>query len=250
MPAVRVVVHETIGSTNADALERARAGERGPLWIVAKRQTAGRGRRGRTWVSEPGNLYATLLLTDASPPERAAELSFVAGLAVHDAVAGRIPGLTGRLSLKWPNDCLIEGCKFAGILIEGEGTAIAIGIGINCTHHPADTAFPATDLAAAGIRARPDSVFEALSEAMIGRVVQWNRGEGFAAIRKDWLDRAHARNESIRVTGSDGECTGRFETIDQSGHLVLRQPDGTTRAIAAGDVAPLTPPRRAVQAGR
>ena len=250
MPTVRVVVHETIGSTNADALERARAGERGPLWIVAKRQTAGRGRRGRTWVSEPGNLYATLLLTEASPPERAAELSFVAGLAVHDAVAGRIPGLTGRLALKWPNDCLIDGCKFAGILIEGEGQAIAIGIGINCTHHPADTTFPATDLAAAGVRARPDGVFEALSEAMIGRVVQWNRGEGFAAIRKDWLDRAFARNESIRVTGSDGECTGRFETIDQCGHLVLRQPDGTTRAIAAGDVAPLAPPRRAVQAGR
>lgn len=250
MPAVRVVVHETIGSTNADALERARAGERGPLWIVARRQTAGRGRRGRTWVSEPGNLYATLLLTDASPPERAAELSFVAGLAVHDAVASRILGLSGRLALKWPNDCLIDGCKFGGILIEGEGRAIAIGIGINCTHHPAGTAFPATDLAAAGVRARPDGVFEALAEAMIGRVVQWNRGEGFAAIRKDWLDRAYARNESIRVTGPDGVCTGRFETIDDTGRLILRLADGTTQAIAAGDVSPIASERRAAQAGR
>ncbi len=236
--AVRVVAHDTIASTNADALERASAGERGPLWITAKRQTAGRGRRGRTWVSEPGNLYATLLLTDAAPPERAAELSFVAALAVHDAVGARIPGLAARLALKWPNDVLIDGNKFAGILIEGEGRAAAIGIGVNCVHHPAGTAFPATDLAAAGVRATPDSVFAALAPAMIGRLVQWNRGAGFAAIRTDWLKRAFALNEAIVVAAADGERSGRFETIDDTGRLVLRRADGTAETVTAGDVLP------------
>ena len=235
---MRVIAHETIGSTNADALERARGGERGPLWITAKRQTAGRGRRGRAWVSEPGNLYATLLMTDAAPPERAAELSFVAALAVHDAIGSRIPGLASRLALKWPNDCLIDGCKFAGILIEGEGSAVAVGVGVNCTVHPLDTGFPATDLAAAGVRASPDTVFTALSSAMIGRIVQWNRGEGFAAIRADWLKRAFSLGKVIRVARPEGEREGRFETIDGTGRLVLISHDGTTETITAGDVMP------------
>ncbi len=235
---LRVVAHETIGSTNAEALLLARAGEPGPLWITAKRQTAGRGRRGRVWVSEPGNLYATLLLTDASPPERAAELSFVAALAVHDAVAGCIPGLAERLALKWPNDCLIDGNKFAGILIEGEGRAVAVGIGVNCKHHPAGTTFPATDLAAAGVRATPDSVFAGLSAAMTTRLAQWDRGAGFAAIRDEWLQRAFGLGKAVRVALPEGEREGRFETIDQAGRLVLRSVDGRTETITAGDVLP------------
>ena len=240
---VRVVGHETIGSTNAEALRLARAGERGPLWITAKRQTAGRGRRGRTWVSEPGNLYATLLLSDASPPERAAELSFVAALAVHDAVGARIPGLAKRLALKWPNDGLIDGCKFAGILIEGEGRAVAVGIGINCVHHPVGTTFPATDLAAAGVRATPESMFAELSTAMMIRLAQWNRGGGFAAIRVEWLERAFGLGKSIRVALSEGEREGCFEGIDDAGRLLLRRPDGASESIAAGDV--LSAPARA-----
>src|SRR6266481_4556190 len=127
-----VVFLDFVDSTNAQALRLARAGERGPLWIVAKTQTAGRGRRGRTWVSEPGNLYASLLLTDPAPPERFPELSFVAALALHDAIGGRTPGLASRLVLKWPNDLLIDRNKFAGILVEGEGVAVAIGVGVNC----------------------------------------------------------------------------------------------------------------------
>lgn len=233
---MRVIAHDTVGSTNADALERARAGERSPLWIVAKRQTAGRGRRGRTWVSEPGNLYATLLLTDPGPPERMAELSFVAALAVHDAVGRRIPGLAKRLALKWPNDCLIDGCKFAGILIEGEGRVAAIGIGVNCAHHPRGTAYPATDLAAAGVRASPDSVFSALAGAMIGRIVQWNRGASFSVIRSEWLKRASGLGKTIRLALPEGDREGRFETIDETGRLVLRLADGSFETVTAGDV--------------
>jgi len=232
----RLITHETVGSTNAEALERARAGERGPLWVAAARQSAGRGRRGRTWVSEPGNLYATLLLTDPSPPERFADLSFVAALAVHDAVGRRIPGLAGRLVLKWPNDLLIDRNKFAGILVEGEGAAVALGIGVNCVHHPDGTDYPATDLAAAGVRASPESLFAPLTAAMATRLTQWNRGAGFSAIRADWLARAAGIGKPVRVKSGDSEIAGRFEGIDETGRLVLRLDDGTMQAVTAGDV--------------
>lgn len=233
---VGLITHDAVGSTNTEALNLARRGERGPLWVTARSQSAGRGRRGRFWVSEPGNLYASLLLTDPSPPERSAELSFVAALAVHDAASGRIPGLDKRLALKWPNDVLIDGCKFAGILIEGEGTSVAIGIGVNCTYHPAGTAFPATDLAAAGVRATPESLFAALSAAMVARLAEWNRGAGFVAIRAGWLDRAAGLGKSIRVALAEGERVGHFETLDPSGRLVLRLADGSLETITAGDV--------------
>jgi BirA family biotin operon repressor/biotin-[acetyl-CoA-carboxylase] ligase len=232
----RLITHDTIGSTNADALARARDGERGPLWFTAKRQTAGRGRRGRAWVSEPGNLYASLLLTDPSPPERFPELSFVAALALHDAVAGRIAGLADRLVLKWPNDLLIDRNKFAGILVEGEGTSVATGIGVNCVHHPAGTEFPATDLATAGVRTSPESLFAPLTAAMVMRLAQWNRGAGFAATRADWLARAAGIGKPIRVKSGDGEIAGQFDTIDETGRLVLRLADGTMQTVAAGDV--------------
>jgi BirA family biotin operon repressor/biotin-[acetyl-CoA-carboxylase] ligase len=233
----RLVSYDAIDSTNAEALRLARAGESGPLWVVANSQSAGRGRRGRTWVSEPGNLYASLLLTDPSPPDRAAEISFVAALALRDAIAGDIPGLAARLLLKWPNDLLIDRNKFAGILIEGEGSEVAIGIGVNCVHHPAATNYPATDLATAGVRTSPETLLGPLSRAMLDRLVQWDRGAGFAATRADWLAHAAGLGKPIRVTLAEGELNGLFETVDQTGRLVLQLADGTTQTVAAGDVA-------------
>ena len=147
---VRLVVHEVLGSTNVEALKLAREGERGPLWIVAKRQTAGRGRRGRVWISEPGNLFASLLLTTEAPPDHRPQLSLVAALAVHDALVEIADVLKPRLAIKWPNDLLLDGGKFAGILVEAEGGeegAVAIGIGVNCVSHPLDADYPANDLA-------------------------------------------------------------------------------------------------------
>jgi BirA family biotin operon repressor/biotin-[acetyl-CoA-carboxylase] ligase len=235
---IRLIAHDDIGSTNAEGLALARAGERGPLWLTARCQSAGRGRRGRAWVSEPGNLYASLLLTEPSPPERLPELSLVAGLAVHDAVAGRIPGLSGRVVLKWPNDLLIDRNKFAGILVEGEEAAVVIGIGVNCVHHPVGTEYPATDLATAGVRTTPESLFTHLSGAMLGRLAQWDRGAGFAAIRADWLARAAGLGKAIRVRSDGGELSGTFDGLDEAGRLVLRASDGSTRTVAAGDVLP------------
>ena len=238
LAGVRHIAFETLGSTNAEALARARAGERGPLWITAQSQSAGRGRRGSIWASPPGNLYATLLLTEPSAPECAPQLSFVAALAVHDAIAGCAPALGPLLKVKWPNDLLLGGAKVAGILIEG-GTeavfAVAIGIGINCAHHPAATPFPATDLAAAGADVTPERLLAALAQAMQTRLAQWQRGEGFAAIRAAWLTRAAGLGQDIKVRLPERELSGRFEGLDAAGRLLLQQAD-TTTAIAAGEV--------------
>jgi BirA family biotin operon repressor/biotin-[acetyl-CoA-carboxylase] ligase len=232
-----LIACDTLGSTNAEALARGRAGERGPLWITARAQIAGRGRRGRAWVSEPGNLFATLLLADPAPPERAPQLSFVAALAVHDAVAALAPAIAERLTLKWPNDVLLDGAKLAGILIEAEGTPliVAVGIGINCRHHPDGTDFPATDLGGA---VTAEALFEGLSDAMVRRLRDWQAG--FAAIRAAWLERA--AGGELRARLGTRELMGRFETLDQAGRLMLRLPDGRLEAIAAGEVFPVAPP--------
>jgi BirA family biotin operon repressor/biotin-[acetyl-CoA-carboxylase] ligase len=237
---VRLLAYDEIDSTNAEALRLLRAGERGPLWIAAERQSAGRGRRGRRWVSVPGNLHASLLLTDPGPAEHWPQLSFVAALAVHDAVVELAPEIRPMLELKWPNDLLLSGAKVAGILIEGEGReeegAVAIGIGINCTAHPAEAAYPATDLAAGGASVTAAALLAALSVKMSGRLAQWNSGNGFATIRADWLARAAGIGETIRVGLADRELAGRFEGLDDAGGLVLVAPDGGKTVVAAGDV--------------
>jgi BirA family biotin operon repressor/biotin-[acetyl-CoA-carboxylase] ligase len=237
----RIVRLDTVDSTNAEALRRARAGERGPLWIVARQQSAGRGRRGRAWISPAGNLYATLMLTDPAPAAAAPQLGFGAGLALHDAAAAAAPALAADLALKWPNDMLCGARKIAGILIEGEGTPVvaAVGIGVNCRHHPDATEFPATDFAAAGADVGAEALFERLAAAMQARLAQWDRGAGFATIRAAWLARAHGLGQPIRVRLADRETTGIFETIDDAGRLMLRIGNGGLEAIAAGEVFPL-----------
>jgi BirA family transcriptional regulator, biotin operon repressor / biotin---[acetyl-CoA-carboxylase] ligase len=242
-----VVVLDLVDSTNAEALRRAGAGERGPFWIVAREQSAGRGRRGRAWASPAGNLHATLMLVDPAPPAVAPQLAFVAGLALHDAVAAAAPSLAPRLALKWPNDLLCMGRKMAGVLIEGEGdpVAVAVGIGVNCCHHPEATEFPATNVAAEGADVSTGTLFEGLAAAMAARLHQWNHCSCFAGIRTAWLERAAGVGEPVRVRLSGHETAGRFETIDASGRLVLRTSAGELEAIAAGDVFPFDRTRRA-----
>jgi BirA family biotin operon repressor/biotin-[acetyl-CoA-carboxylase] ligase len=244
---VGLIACDTVGSTNAEALAYARAGERGPLWITARAQTGGRGRRGRTWVSEPGNLFATLLLTDPAPAAQAPQLSFVAALATHDAIARLAPALAARLAFKWPNDVLCGGAKLAGILIEAEGARpliVAVGIGVNCRHHPEGAETAATDLTAQGAPVTVENLFTALSGAMMVRLREW--GAGFAAIRTEWLRRAGAPGTPLRVRVGARDFTGRFETLDEAGRLVVRLPDGTAETVAAGEVFPIAPAVTAV----
>jgi BirA family biotin operon repressor/biotin-[acetyl-CoA-carboxylase] ligase len=239
--AVNIEFRDVVSSTNDEALKLARRGERGPLWVVAKSQTAGRGRRGRTWISEPGNLYASLLLTNASSPDHAPELSFVAGLALHDSVKKAALALRGRLRLKWPNDLLVDGAKIAGVLIEAEqgpGCPLfaVIGFGVNCASHPSDTSYPATNLYAVGTPLTPEVLFPVLSEAMLARLAQWRRGERFLETRADWLSCSTGLGLPIRVSLPERDLEGVFETLDGQGRLLLRLADGSMEKVAAGDV--------------
>jgi len=238
----RLFAHDILGSTNSEALAQSRQGDKGPLWVVAREQNAGRGRRGREWVSAPGNLYATLLLADPAPAEAAPQLAFVTGLAVHDAIVACADELAEGLALKWPNDVLYGNKKLAGILIESEMSAgklaVAVGVGVNCARHPAQASFPATDLVEAGKNVSPESLLYALSRTMMGRLAKWNRGAGFAAIRADWLTCATGIGREITVRLPGHDLDGYFEGLDDSGQLLLRLADGKLQTITAGDVFP------------
>jgi BirA family biotin operon repressor/biotin-[acetyl-CoA-carboxylase] ligase len=242
---IPILAFETIGSTNAEALTRAQAGERGPLFVVSARQSAGRGRRGRAWVSEPGNLYATLLVVDPAPTALSPQICFVAALALYDAVLDACAGLApARLKLKWPNDLLVDQAKVAGILVEGTTLpggkpAAAVGIGVNCRHHPVETLFPASDFTAAGFNLSPAILLARLGERWNARAREWNRGEGFAAVRAAWLLRATGIGGAIEVRLPDRTLAGTFEAIDEEGALLLRKADGAREAISAGDVFPI-----------
>ena len=249
----RLESHEKVGSTNALALDHARAGDTGDLWIVSKKQESGRGRRGRAWETPEGNLAATLLLVDRYDLKTAATLGFVAGLALGDALNAVAPqtqiaiGLDGagsgrkRFELKWPNDVLADGAKLAGILLEshllGDGrVALAVGIGVNIVAHPADVPYPATSLAALGASCDAEELFAALSDAWTENARIWNRGSGLTEIRRLWLARAAGLGAEVAVNIGGEVKRGVFETIDEDGRFVIRDARGDIVTIAAGDV--------------
>lgn len=236
----RAHLFDEVGSTNAVAFEAAAAGEPGGLWIVARRQTAGRGRQGRAWVSEPGNLFASLMLRDPAPAPHLGELPLVAAVAVHDAVADVLPpNARPELQLKWPNDLLLGGAKLSGMLIEGasqpEGRVVVVGIGVNCVRHPADTPYPATDLAACGFDVAAGDLFVHLARRIARRLGEW-QGGAFASIREAWLARARGIGQPVTVRMPDETVEGILAGLDEGGRLLLRGPAGTLRSISAGDV--------------
>jgi len=235
-----VAIFDEIDSTNEEARRRAAAGERGPLWIWARRQTAGRGRRGREWDSPEGNLMATLLIAPGVSAPEAARLSFVAALAVHDLVKAYAAHAFVRV--KWPNDVLIDGKKVAGILLESSGQEgvdtvpwLAVGIGVNLVHAPATTAYPATFVGAHGPSPSPAEALAELAEAWETRFRVW-RVSGFSAIREAWLAVAAGVGQPVEVRLPGETLHGRFETLMPDGALSLLLPTGARRAITAGEV--------------
>ncbi len=232
-----------LDSTNAEARRLAETGEGGPLWIAARRQTAGRGRRGRAWESAQGNLAATLLAVTELPPAEAAQLSFVTALAVADLASAYVPDALVRF--KWPNDVLVDGAKASGILIESGpqsngGLWLAIGVGVNLVEAPQDLPYPATALAAhlrpGAAAPTPGEALAGLASLMAARVDQW-LDEGFAAVRRAWLDRAAGIGEACTARLGDGmSLRGVSEGLDIDGALLLRMDDGQVRRVAAGDV--------------
>ncbi len=244
----RLETFSSLSSTNDEAMSRIARGDPGRLWIVAAAQTKGRGRMGRVWTSPPGNLYASLLLVDPAPPDRLAEIGFVAGVALIDslrALAGPKPAIT----LKWPNDALCDGAKLSGLLLEGASLrdglfACVVGVGVNCLSSPDDTPYPTASLRSIGAKSCDRGLlFATLSDRFAHWLEVWARGGNFPAIRAAWLHRAGGLGEKAAVTRNGERLEGFFRGIDARGRMLLERTGGAVEAIDAGDVA--FDPRRA-----
>lgn len=241
MTAFRIEHLAEADSTNAEAMRRAVAGERGPLWIAADRQTAGRGRSGRSWSSEPGNLQASLLVTLKAPAPKAYQLSLVAGVAVFDAIgAADMKGAPSGMRLKWPNDILIGGEKAGGILIESSafpaGLAAIIGVVINIRSSPELPDRPTTSLAAHGVSPSPEVLLAAIATATQIWLETWDEGADFAAVREAWLNRAHPIGERMSIHTGSERVSGAFLGLDPEGALTLETESGVRR-FTFGDVS-------------
>jgi BirA family biotin operon repressor/biotin-[acetyl-CoA-carboxylase] ligase len=235
-----LVVHEQIDSTNEEAKRLAAAGARDGTLVWAGEQLAGRGRRGRGWASPPGNLYASLLLRPTRPPAQACQLSFVAAVALAEAVSSLLPS-GAPVTLKWPNDVLIRAAKVSGILLEASAALdrlidwLVIGVGVNVGSHPADTPYPATSLRCEGAPSSTAAVLEAFAERFQAWYETW-RGQGFAPVRARWLASARGLGEPIEVRLEREILHGCFRDLDESGALMLDMRDGARRHITTGDL--------------
>jgi BirA family biotin operon repressor/biotin-[acetyl-CoA-carboxylase] ligase len=244
----RLAAFDQIGSTNAEAMARARDGERGPIWFVTPEQTAGRGRRQRAWIAPRGNLASSVLEVLDVPPATAATLGFAAGLALERALqslsveANLRRGLDPlKFALKWPNDVLAGRQKLAGILLEAEAVtgnwlAVVVGIGTNVIAAPEGTPTPATSLAALGVHVGAEELFSTLSDAWVEFRGIWDGGRGFAEIRRLWLERAAGLGEPVAIQTGNETVAGTFDTIDETGCLIVRTAQGKLLPIAAGEV--------------
>jgi BirA family biotin operon repressor/biotin-[acetyl-CoA-carboxylase] ligase len=238
----RLLKMETVDSTNAEAKRRAEVGEPGPLWIWSARQSQGRGRGGREWVSHHGNLFASLLIRLNVPLQVASQLSLVAGVAAHDTIA-KLVSYEGRseLLLKWPNDILLAGEKIAGMLLENVGSAtgdrsvVVMGTGINLASYPENIEQPAVSLSAYGMSVAPAVALEALAKHTHDWLARWGEGYGFPSIRRAWLDRAGPTGRPLTVRLNGEEIEGTYAGLDSDGALKLKTADGERR-ITAGDV--------------
>jgi BirA family biotin operon repressor/biotin-[acetyl-CoA-carboxylase] ligase len=245
----RLAAFERLGSTNAEAMARARDGERGPVWFVTSEQTAGRGRRHRPWIAARGNLASSILEVIDVSPAVAATLGFAAGLALEAALqkvsveaALRSAG-SGHMtfSLKWPNDVMAGQNKLAGILLEAEPVtddrlAVVVGIGANVVTAPEGMPTPAISLAALGVHISAEELFAVLSDAWAEFRGVWDNGRGFGDIRRLWLERATGLGQKVAVQTGATTIEGTFETIDEQGCLMIRTSGGKRIPISAGDV--------------
>ncbi len=227
----------TVDSTNLQAGQLYEKGEVLPFWVRSEEQTAGRGRNGRNWVSAPGNLYASLALMPGCEARQLPQVGLVAAIAVHDCICNWAPSEFVRL--KWPNDCLVNGAKISGILIETlqlSPPSIVIGCGINVVAKPQSVDYPTAALHDFEPMASIDEVFVQLNISLERWFAVWNGGRAFAEIRKEWLSRARCLGDILSVrdgaTRSDGICRG----LNEDGALLLEKSDGTFETFYAGDV--------------
>ena len=225
----RLVALQSVGSTNDEAARLAEAGAAEGTVVWAREQTGGRGRRGRAWASPVGNLYSSTILRPDCPAARAAELGFVAALAVADILpAGR------SVRLKWPNDVLVEGGKVAGILLESAigqaGTVqhVVAGIGVNVALAPR---LPEMRYPGAALGGSVERALEKLAASLAERLAEWRR-EGFGPVREAWLAKAGPLGADVDVKLGDELVRGRFGGIDREGALLLETPSGPRRIVS------------------
>src|SRR3954468_17492538 len=245
----RLIAFDQAGSTNAEAMAHARQGERGPTWFVTTEQTAGRGRRQRAWIAPRGNLASSVLEVMDVSPAVAATMGFAFGLA-HESALQRVSveanlRLAGsdqlKYLLKWPNDILVRGQKLCGLLVAAEaitdgGLAVVAGIGTNIVAAPEGTPTPAISLGALGVHVGAEELFAALSDAWVEFRGIWDNGRGFAEIRKLWLERAAGLGERGAIHTGGMTLGGIFDTIDDTGCLIVRTAEGRRVPVAAGEV--------------
>ena len=245
---MRFISLDEVDSTNAQAKRLAENADFGPLWIRADKQSAGRGRRGREWTSKKGNLFCSGLYPYEGLPQQAAQMSFAAALAVADTLKHYVPHET--VSLKWPNDALLAGKKTAGILLEVGQTHhqkwMVVGIGINLTHHPENTEYPATHVLehiSAEDLSESENVMTGGAQAVLAILAQrfdhWRHildSKGFEPIGQAWTERAHNIPGHVTVRLPNETFTGEALGLDANGALRVRLENGTIRDIHAGDV--------------
>lgn len=238
----RLLHFEAIDSTNAEAHRLAKEGERGPLWIIADLQSQGRGRLGRHWVSEPGNLYATFLFTLEGSALVASQIGFVAALAIRDTVLALLPRGSEPIMIKWPNDVQLGGAKFAGILPEtvaqsDEGrVTVALGMGLNIAHAPEGTPYPVTSLMRHGAKVTPRDCLDILDRSLSRWLTIWSEGRGFAAIRASWLAHAAGIGREFTAMVNQNEVRGKFADLGEDGAMILTLADGSRKPIHSGEV--------------
>jgi BirA family biotin operon repressor/biotin-[acetyl-CoA-carboxylase] ligase len=246
----RSLVLDQAGSTNREAFALAEAGVSGPLWVMARRQTAGRGRADRQWVSAPGNLHASLLIGLDCPPAAAPQLALLAGVATIDAIRQAAgdgqDGTPAGMRLKWPNDVLIGRAKCAGILCESvagpQSVTAVIGVGIDLAWHPTAMHCAATDLAAHGCRISAEAMLARLDEAVRHWLAVWDGGRAFHSVRQAWLERAGPMGEMCTVDTGRERIEGAFAGLDADGALIISDRHGQRRSVTFGDVAVGGPP--------
>ena len=233
-----LLIEET-GSTNADLIARIAAQEPLPEgeWLVARRQSAGRGRLGRVWTSTTGNFHGstTVALRAGDPP--AQTLALATALAVHQAISAVAPALSPRLMLKWPNDLLVDGAKLAGILLERSGGHVVVGCGVNLAWAPEVSGRATTALAALGHPVDLPLFADALANSFAATLARW-RATALASLIAAWEARAHPRGTALTISdGPNAGLTGRFDGLEEDGRLRVRRADGETIIVGSGEMA-------------
>lgn len=225
----RLVALDSVGSTNDEAAQLADAGAAEGTVVWAREQTGGRGRRGRHWASPVGNLYSSTILRPDCAALRAAELGFVAALAVADIVPA-----DRAVRVKWPNDVLVNGGKIAGILLEsaiaqtGRVEHVVAGVGINVGFAPQ---LPEMRYPGAALGGSVEVALEKFTNALAARLVEWRR-DGFETVRAAWLAKAGPIGAEVDVRLGEELVSGRFAGLDREGALLLDTTTGPRRIVS------------------